>query len=201
VVESRDERPFLPVSWVDISDGEKGLAYFHQGSLKHWVTGNTLVNLFAWGEDTDAIGNRMDRVRWPKCFDQRLRGTHTIHAALYPHTGDWRSAQVVGAARSYRMPPSACATGRHAGKLPAALDVLRLEGCGQEATAVLVDEAASGGLVCRFYSYDTQPGPVTVSANRLHPVKVATLAGEPVEQIAPFQIGILTFRTDPDKYK
>ena len=59
VVTSFEERPFLPASWVDVWDGEKGLAYFHQGTIKHWVKNRTLVNLFAWGENTDAIGNRL----------------------------------------------------------------------------------------------------------------------------------------------
>jgi hypothetical protein len=195
VVEARDERPFLPASWVDISDGTQGLAYFHQGTLKHWVTGNTLVNLFAWGEDTDAIGNRMERVRWPKCFDQRLRGTHTIRTALYPHAGDWRSADVVGAARSYGMPPSACFTDRHAGSLPPELDVLRLAGTDLAATAVKVDESQAA-VVCRFYSYNLQPGSVDAVSPCLKPAGMASLAGDPIDRIGSFQIGILTFNRD-----
>jgi hypothetical protein len=69
-----EERPFFPVSWVDISDNQKGFAYFHQGTIKHWVKDKTLVNLLACGEDTDAIGNRIGIYRWPKTFDQRLDG-------------------------------------------------------------------------------------------------------------------------------
>ena len=48
-----------------------------------------MTNLFGWGEDTEAIGSRMWRYNWPKAFDQRLQGEHTIHCALYPHAGDW----------------------------------------------------------------------------------------------------------------
>src|SRR5262249_38569059 len=32
VTTSLEDRPFFPASWVDVSDGEKGLAYFHQGT-------------------------------------------------------------------------------------------------------------------------------------------------------------------------
>src|SRR5207244_9220610 len=126
VVEARSGRPFLPTSWTDISDGRKGFAYFHQGTLKHWVVDQVVVNLFAWGEETDAIGNRMDMTRWPKCFDQRLRGTHKIQTAIYPHRGDWRSANVIGAARSYGMPPLAYVADAHPGKLPADMNVFEL---------------------------------------------------------------------------
>jgi hypothetical protein len=118
VSESRDEHPFLPASWVDISDGKKGLAYFYTGTIKHWVSGQTLFNLFAWGEDTDAIGNRLDMVRWPKCFDQGLRGTHVIRTALYPHNGRWREASIIGAARGYETPAAAHSTTRHPDPCP-----------------------------------------------------------------------------------
>ncbi len=191
VVETRDERPFLPASWVDISDGKKGFSYFHRGTIKHWVTGKMLVNLFAWGEDTDAIGNRMARVRWPKCFDQRLRGTHTIHSAIYPHAGDWRTADVVGVARSYNMPPVAYATHSHKGDLPAKLDVLQLVDAELAATAVKVEHSRA---VCRFYSYSQNAKSIQVKTHHLKTVSIASLAGEPIDQINPFQIGTMTFQ-------
>ncbi len=191
VVESRDERPFLPASWVDISDGRKGLAYFHQGTLKHWVTKNILVNLFAWGEDTDAIGNRLDMLRWPRCFDQRLHGTHTIHSALYPHPGDWRKADVISAARSFGMPPAAYLTGRHSGKLPARKTVFQLQGAELAATAVKPETMQT---VCRFYSVSQKSEPVTFTTDGLSQVKLTGLDGAVIEKIDPFQIGMIYLR-------
>ena len=185
VVKTRDERPFLPAGWVDISDGEKGLAYFHQGTIKHWVSGQTLVNLFAWGEHTDAIGNRLDMVRWPKCFDQRLRGTHVIHAALYPHAGDWRQADVIGAARSFGTPSVAYLTGQHPGKLPTALELLQLDNPEIAATSVKVE---NGQVQCRLYSVARQPEHVKVAKQGMGEIKVIALSGETIEEIAPFQI-------------
>jgi hypothetical protein len=190
VVDTRDERPFLPASWVDVSDGKKGLAYFHQGTIKHWVTGQTLVNLFAWGEYTDAIGNRLDLLRWPKCFDQRLRGTHTIHTAIYPHAGDWRTADVIGAARSYGTPPVAYLTGQHTGKLPAAQELLRLENPEIAATAVKV---VDGQVLCRLYSVAEQPEPVAMLNQGLEATKAVSLFGDTIDNIAPFQIAQLFF--------
>jgi hypothetical protein len=190
VVESRSERPFLPASWVDISDSKKGIAYFHQGTPKHWVTRNMLVNLFAWGEDTDVIGNRMDIVRWPKRFDQRLRGTHTIRTALYPHDGDWRTGNVIQAARSYHNPPLVTLTGRHTGNLPANLNVLTLDHPELLVTAITVK---GDQLNCRFYSISPQAEQVVVTSKYLNLVKMTALNGDLIDAINPFQIGTLFF--------
>ena len=193
VVAARDERPFLPASWVDISDGKKGFAYFHQGTLKHWITGNMLVNLFAWGEDTDAIGNRIDMVRWPKCFDQRLDGTHVIHTAIYPHLGDWRKADVVGAARSYGAPPVAITTDWHPGILPIEMTALQL---GQPETVATAVRIEGGQVLCRFYSVGSQAERVKPALDRLKLAAITRLTGEPLEWIGPFQIGKMLLNLD-----
>ena len=104
VVETRPDRPFFPTSWVDICDGRRGMAFFHRGISKHWVSEGMLVNLLAWGEDTDAIHNGLGRDRWLKSFDQRLNGSHRVESALYIHPGDWRTGGVVQAALAYRRP-------------------------------------------------------------------------------------------------
>jgi hypothetical protein len=193
VVDTREGRPFLPVSWVDISDGKKGLAYFNQGTLKHWVTGKTLVNLFAWGEDTDAIGNRIDMVRWPKCFDQRLNGQHTIHTAIYPHPGNWRTADVIGAARGYGVPPVAFTTDRHPGVLPVEMTTLQLGQPEIVATAVRIEE---GQVLCRFYSVSLQAERVEPVLERLKLSGITRLTGEPDEWVGPFQIGKMLLNPD-----
>ena len=93
-IQERQDRPFFPTSWVDLSDGEAGLAFFHQGTPNHWVRDRTLFNLLAWGEQTDAIHNGLGRYQWLKSFDQRLDGRHQIQQAIYPHPGDWQAADV-----------------------------------------------------------------------------------------------------------
>jgi alpha-mannosidase len=118
VIRTRDERSFFPTRWVDISDGRTGLALFHCGSPHFWVSGGTLFNLIAWGEETDAIHNGLGRHRWLKSFDQRLNGTHTIQYALYPHPGDWKAADVTGAARDYGSPLEALRPAPHQERAP-----------------------------------------------------------------------------------
>jgi len=191
VVDTRTDRPFFPASWVDVSDGTKGLAYFHQGTLKHWVAGNTLVNLFAWGEDTDAIGNRLDLVRWPKCFDQRLRGTHTIRAAIYPHNGDWRTADLIGAARSYGTPPMAIVTDSHPGTLPSEMDILSFADAEIAATSVKVEGEE---LVCRLYSVKAQAAGLKPALRRLEIEKMHSLGGKSIDEVKPYKIAHLILK-------
>jgi hypothetical protein len=186
---SLPERPFFPVSWVDICDGTIGLAYFHQGTPKHWVKDGVLNNLLAWGEDTDAIGNRLEMGRWPKTFDQRLRGSHTFRAAVYPHAGDWRAADVAGMARSFGQRPVAFWQRAVAGDLPARLEVLALTGAGLAGTAVW---AEAGQVICRCYSTG-QPAQGEARLQGLRPAGLYALSGAAVEQLGPFEIGHLRF--------
>jgi alpha-mannosidase len=189
VIQSPIERPFFPASWVDISDGKKGLAYFHQGTPKHWVTEDSaLVNLLAWGEYTEAIGSRLWRRNWPKAFDQRLRGRHTIHCALYPHSGDWRAANIIGAARSYGVPPMAYLTHKHSGQLPASAEVLTLTDLAIASTAVKVEDSE---IICRVYAATEKAVLVDARMHGLQSVGLRSLSGERITHLEPFQIGQL----------
>jgi alpha-mannosidase len=189
VVQTQVERPIHPTSWVDVSDGAKGLAYFHKGTFKHWVKNNTLVNLFAWGEETNAIGSRMWRPDWNKCFDQRLNGTHTIETALYPHAGDWRAAEVNAAAQSFGTPLFVSVEERHEGSLPSSLNLLNIANPQVSATMV---KAENGALVCRAYSLATEPTVPNVMASGLKVSALQALDRSPISALQPFQIGLIT---------
>ena len=186
-------RPFFPASWTDISDGVKGLCYFHQGTPKHYVEGRTLVNLFAWGENTEAIGSRLWRTNWPKCFDQRLRGRHVIRCALYPHMGDWRSAGVVAVAAEYAAAPLTCLGTPQPGDLPAGLQLLTLLDGNAAPTSVRLD---GPDVACRLWATNEESATADVAANGLAPLELRTLQGERVERLSPYQIGELRLRPD-----
>ena len=185
VVNARPERPLLPTSWIDVSDGRRGLAYFHQGTGKHWLKDGVLANLFAWGEDTDVIGNRIDALTWPKGFDQRLQGRHTIRCAIYPHTGDWRAADLVHAAQSYGRPPLACPAPVHRGDLPPSLSIMTFADRNLCSTAIRMDGEQ---VLCRVYAGD-QAASLDVAAYDLSVVSASYIAGGKQDHLEPFQIG------------
>jgi hypothetical protein len=193
VIQVPVERPFFPTRWIDVCDGEKGLAYFHQGTIKHWFKDGVWVNLLAWGEETEAIGSRLWRHNWRKTFEQRLRGKHEIRCPLYPHAGDWRRADVIGAARSYGAPPQAYLATRRGGELPASLGVVSLTDMAISATAVQAD---GEDIVCRLYAVTERACPVNAALHNLQLTGLRSLSGESITHLRPFQIGTLAMRAE-----
>ena len=189
-IREREGRPFFPVSWMDYSDGQDGIAFFHQGTPNHWMEGRTLYNLLAWGEDTDAIHNGLGRYQWLKAFDQRLDGEHTIQMAVMPHPGDWRAAGLPRAAQAYGMPPLAVKAQPHPGSLPSSLSLLELDDPACVATSVQVQARQ---LICRLYA----PAETSAAESTVWPTLQAAglrlIQGEKVEALAPYQIGELIF--------
>ena len=191
VIPTHAGRPFFPANWVDVSDGEHGLAYMHQGTLKHWVRDDVLVNLLAYGEDTEAMSARRRSLNWPKAFDQRLRGRHQINYSIYPHAGDWKSADVIGVARAYNSPPVAYLTSSEPGSLRDQTNVLSLSDPELVATAV---KAIEDGIMCRLFSVGAEPKSVQAATKLLHPADLLSLQDEPLAELQPYQIGSLNFK-------
>jgi len=198
VIQERADRPFFPTSWTDLSDGETGLAFFHQGTPNHWVHDRTLFNLLAWGEQTDAIHNGLGRYQWPKAFDQRLHGRHTIHQAVLPHTGDWRSADLPRAARDVHTALPAFLETPHLGDLPPSLTVLALTDAELAATAV---QAVDDRVICRVYAAYGRGAMVRAAAYGLREAELRLISGEMRAGPGPaaleaYQIGELLFERD-----
>jgi alpha-mannosidase len=150
-----------------------------------------VANVIAWGNDTDRIGNRADSAArpWPKSFDQRLRGTHLIEYALYPHPGTWADADVTQASRSYQAPLLARETGRHGGVLPPRHGLMSLGPSSLVVTAVLPSEARSSenGFTLRLYeSAGRETRPEVRGRFRL--LDLVALDGRAIQSLRPFQI-------------
>ena len=190
VVNAHPERPFFPTSWIDISNGSQGLAFFHQGTPVHWVSRNTIFNLLAWGEDTDAIHNGLGRNRWLKSFDQRLNDSHTINSAIYIHTGDWQTGGVAPAAQAYNQPPLAFLTHSHTGSLPAHAELLQLTDPDLIPTAVFCRDDQ---VVCRAVNLGSESVRGETNLDELRKIAFKTIAGQPTTSLSPYQIGELVF--------
>jgi alpha-mannosidase len=190
VIQESEDRPFFPTSWVDLTDGTLGLAYFTQGTPNHWVSNGVLYNLLGWGEQTDAIHNGLGRYQWLKSFDQRLDGRHTIHLAVYPHMGDWRAAEIPRAAREYGSPPVAYHARRQNGILPSSQSLLELVDPSISTTAVFSE---GGKIICRVYAAYGQEATADGIAHGLQVVDLGLIDGSRVEKLRPYQIGKLMF--------
>jgi hypothetical protein len=181
VVMPQPAQPLFPASWVDVSDGKKGLAYFHKGTPLHWVKDQMLENLVAWGEATDAL----DPSPPLQGVDQRLNGMHSIHSAIYPHPGDWRSADVIGAARNFNTPVRVEITDAHAGCLPDDISMLTI--LDREIACSAVRKEGEG-LAYRMVSVRRAPVAVQVAKRGVEIEGLRALSGEEIEKVRPYQI-------------
>ena len=135
-----------------------------------------------------------DMERWPKTFDQRLNGKHIIRYSIYPHPGDWRSADVVGIARSYQTPPLAFVKQSKPGRLPPQLDLIQISNPFLVSTTVKTE---GPDILCRLYSVAREDEPVNVKTKALAIQGIYTLSGERVTSLQPFKIGKILFKPLP----
>jgi len=185
VVQTRAGRPFFPLSWVDISDGQRGFAYFNKGTQRHWLNGRTLGNVLAWGNETNRIGNRLHSGPWAKSFDQRLKGTHLIEYAIFPHSGTWQEAKVLQVARAYQTLLLAEETSLHSGELPPRYGLLEIGPENVVVTAVLPHEQ---GMQLRLYESAGRETALFIQGDHLLLTEMTALTGERLGRLAPFQI-------------
>jgi hypothetical protein len=193
IVQESEDRPFFPISWVDLSDGTTGLAYFHRGTPNHWVNDGVLYNLIGWGEQTDAIHNGLGRYQWLKSFDQRLDGRHTIHLAVYPHMGDWRTAGIPRAAREYGSPLLAYPALHQNGGLPSSRILIELADPSLSTTTVFTGD---GKIICRVYAPDGEEASPLKTTGELKVADLRLLDGTQVENLQPYQVGELILAPD-----
>jgi mannosylglycerate hydrolase len=116
--------------FVDVSDGQKGLALLGDGLREYEVTedasrtiGLTLLRAFEVALTTVAW-------RWerhPEMKGSQVLGNHQFRYFLYPHAGDWDQGRVAPQADRFLVPLEPVQTQSHAGTLPQSLSFLELE--------------------------------------------------------------------------
>jgi alpha-mannosidase len=122
-------------TWVDLSDGQYGLALLNDGKAGYDATGTVLrVHLLRSAFDADP---------------ETDRGRHRFTVALLPHAGDWRMAALPRRGRELNRPLLACAVNAHPGRLDPAASFLAVEPEGVVVDAVKRAED-SDALVVRL---------------------------------------------------
>ncbi len=97
------------LKWTDMSNDEYGVAMLNKNKHGYDVQGNTmrltlLTSPYA-GDDPHSVPD-------PLCD----RGRHAIDYAIYPHQGNWRSAETVRRGWEYNAPLICRAVARHDGE-------------------------------------------------------------------------------------
>lgn len=100
-------------NWVDISEGGYGVSLLNDSRYGHDITSNTI---------------RLSVLRSPDAPVSATEegGVHTVRYSLYPHAGDWRSADTARRGHEFNNPLIAVSDMAHAGDLPAVLSFVRV---------------------------------------------------------------------------
>ncbi|WP_168442107.1 alpha-mannosidase [Pontiella desulfatans] len=104
-------------SFVDVSDGQNGLAVMHMGLSEYEVTDNkqraiALTLLRCFGTAGNPSETHQDQLL-AQCL-----GTYTFKYAVQPHSGDWQEGAVATEALQFNAPLRVAECTPHAGTLP-----------------------------------------------------------------------------------
>jgi alpha-mannosidase len=88
--------------------------------------------------------------------DGQMQGTYVFDFALFPHTGDWETAQVWREAHNFNVPLRAVQTDVHAGSLPSTHSFLAVGPDTMVPTSIKRSEDGKS-LVLRAVNYGSHP--------------------------------------------
>ncbi|MDI4643778.1 alpha-mannosidase [Cohnella hashimotonis] len=192
---SRNERM---QSFVDVSDGVRGLAIVTEGLPEYEALrdgrGTIALTLLR------CVGELGDWNYFPTPGAQCL-GPYSCRFAIVPHGGDYR--EVVGVAQSFNAPLRAVPTGVHGGPLPSALSWASVESPGGAVVTTALKRAEdAGGAVLRLVNLGESEERVTVKG-RLFDVGSEVSERMLNERVAadavPVEAGPIAFALAPKK--
>jgi len=186
--------------WVDLSEGDYGVALLNDGKYGHSLYHNTLgLSLLKGAIHPDPDADR---------------GVHRFTYSLLPHPGDWRTGQVVRRAYALNVPLRTIMTGNSAPLLNGARDQTapdqRVSFVNTSTDHIVVETIKSAedgdGLIVRLYEAHNQRGPVrlvfgkplagAIEVDLLErPVGPVDVSGHQVRfDIRPFEVKTLRVR-------
>lgn len=125
------------INWVDVAlaDGN-GAALLNRGMPSHKVEDGVVMLSLLRSPEHHWCLNEPEFYDCPDFKGALDTGTHVFEYALVPHSGDYIEGGVVRQGWDYNRPMTAVGTDRHAGALPSADSLLKLEGKGVVMTAL-----------------------------------------------------------------
>ncbi len=146
--------------WIDVGDSNYGLSLINNAKYSYDVDGNVLsLTVLRSPVYAHHIPRELDPSEDYKYIDQ---GEQEFTYLLYPHSGDWKSSDVVKLAESVNGPPVAFLEYNHAGFLPPSKSFMSIDK--DNIIATVIKEAETGeGTIIR--AYETQGAETEVNIN------------------------------------
>ncbi len=116
--------------FVDVSDGNVGLAILNDGLREYEVTDDQEKAIVVTLMRAFEIALATVSWRWERHPEMRLSqspGEHEFRYAIYPHAGTWSKANVYEQAERLTTPMEIAQVGPHAGDLPKSLSFFKIE--------------------------------------------------------------------------
>ncbi len=141
--------------FVDVSDGEVGLAFLGEGLREYEVAdrpGRTLAVtlLRAFEVALTTVSWRWER--HPEMHLSQAPGEHVIRYAVYPHAGSWTEANVPEIAERFLVPIRTAQTGVGRGTLPLSFSALKVQPETLQLSAFKPAEDGRTTAVVRLYN-------------------------------------------------
>jgi mannosylglycerate hydrolase len=211
VIAGRDTVPLTRYpqrNFVDLTDGEKGLAVISSGLPEYEVLpekGNaiaiTLLRGVGWLARTDLL-TREGNVGW-EIFtpDAQCLGEYVYTLSIFPHKGDWLEARVHRQSEDRNVGLQVVQTDRHSGELPEEKSFLSLSCEGENPdilTVIGVKRAEDNDdMMVAFVNHSEKDVRVGIKADkRLKGAYLATLDEQKIKDL-PLKNGIAYVRAGP----
>ncbi|HOX39252.1 MAG TPA: glycoside hydrolase family 38 C-terminal domain-containing protein [Candidatus Brocadiia bacterium] len=152
--------------WVDLSEGDYGVAVLNDCKYGHSVHGNVIgMSLLRATTSPDPVADR---------------ATHYFSYSVMPHKGDWRQGRVVCEAYQFNIPLLAAPVETHQGYVPPRWSAVTIEPQNMVVTAVKPsEESPKGEIILRAYEAHGTRGEFHI---HWHDAPAAVVAADPIER-------------------
>ena len=152
---SKRDEPDRPMqNWVDVSDGERGIAFLNNGK---------------YGYDSTPQSVRLSLMRAPLMREGEVAGLGPFEFsyALFPHPGSWQDAGVPDVALAFNRDPIVKTTWAHSGEMPPSASLFSVSDSAVHLTVVKHAERSIGTVVRLYETTGRERQVVLSSAYRL----------------------------------
>jgi len=189
-------------SFVDVSDGEYGLAILNKGLSEYEVREDkdcsialTLMRCFRFQLCMRNVGGRW--LDWENQPDSQMQGWHEFEYAIYPHRGRWTDSDVFAQAHGFNLPMRMAQCGQHQGALPKALSFLTIEPKTLVPSGIKLSESGNA-IIVRVFNPTSEKVKGTIKFFRsLRSVRLVRLDEQPVEELEVKEGSVVEIEAGP----
>ena len=173
------------LSFVDVSDGEIGLAIINEGLREYEVLDDpfrtialTFLRCFPF-----KIWINSEMAIHPEGKGSQCLGNHKFRYAIYPHRGDWKDGDVFRQAYQHNAPLRMAQCGQGGGNLPKEMSFIEIQPSNLIISALKKSEREESIIVRLFNPTDMDLEGKISCCKKIKKVRLVNLNEEPIKDI------------------